>query len=1042
MRRFKIGLLLFILLNLLPDAADAARREVVYKAELDYPPYKYIQNEYLTGFDIDLTSMIFQKPDYLVRYGSDSWNRVYRQLSGGEIDTAGLMAVTEERKKKVLFSKPVMKIRISVYARQGLKEYVHPRDLGGYKIGVGEGHYSEDILRNGLGVSGYEAYPTVADALNALRRGDIDLLFENQSVVDYLIVEEGLTDSIVHKMRNLYSADMAYGISKASPELVSYINARLKQLKQSGVFEQLYQQYFFEHSEDYGSRMRLKTIAGIVVGCCLLTAGALLLRMYVNHLRRMIRAEQQFFQDAIEHTGILVWAVREDRTVLRLNKYGESVTGLREKEIIGKSLDDVEVEVVGGTKMKELLYRAVRQDFVSHVEFQIPDGGSEGRYFTFRTTLIKGLGGGNSKAYVLIGIDIDESKRNELELHSSYRQLEAAHLELADAKEELQDQNDKLSFSEQRFRLAVEASGAFLWGFDYKEQEHWVSERWYKVMGYKQGEIELSVETVLNLIHPDDRERSSKAREEHLAGLTPLYESEYRMRTKDGRYFWFEVRGKATYDSRKGIMLFLGSLIDISRRKQMELKLSGSYEELEATYEQLAATQQELVDQYDTLLENQRKMHHLAYFDSLSHLPNRLCLLETMEEYFDLPGGRAALLFVDTDNFKYINDTMGHKFGDILIRQVSERLQSTIVRDGSMLSRLGGDEFVVFLKNIEEHKEVLALAEQLLSEFRKPFEIGESSVYVSASIGISFYPEDGNTTEEILKNADMAMYRAKEAGKGIYAVYDRGMHTEFNERMMIEKHLRGALDNEEFELFYQPQVDLHTGAISGFEALIRWDSPVLGFVSPLSFIKIAEDSRLIIPIGEWVLRKACEFMSGLCRRQNNCYKIAVNISVIQLLQDDFIQTVLNVLSESEIPPGCLELEITETVFIESFERIVGKLEYLKMQGIRIALDDFGTGYSSLSYLQQLPITTLKMDKAFIDPLTEDSHSQSFIRTMVSLGHEMGLEVVAEGVEDSSQLVFLEEAGCDKVQGYLFSRPLSQRNTQELLRGHGYGQAGF
>ncbi|RQW10934.1 EAL domain-containing protein [Paenibacillus rhizophilus] len=797
------------------------------------------------------------------------------------------------------------------------------------------------------------------------------------------------------------------------------------------------EQYFFNHSEDYAKSMRLRTISGIAIGCCLLAVAAFLLRMYIRHLRRIIRAEQQFFEDVIEHTGILVWAVQEDKTVLRLNKYGERVTGLSEQEIVGKSLDDVEAKVAGVARLKELLYRAIGYDFDGNVEFQIPNGVSEGRYFTFRTMLIKGLGSGASDAFVLIGIDINEFKRNERKLESSYGKLEATHLELAAAKEELQDQNEKLSFSEQRFRLAVEASGAFLWEYNYGNQSNWVSERWYEVMGYEPGELDMSVETVLSLVHPDDRERSRKARDEHLAGLTPVYESEYRMRTKDGRYFWFEVRGKALVDRNQEVPMFLGSLIDVTNRKQMELKLSGSYQELEATYEQLAATQQELVDQYGTLLENQKKMHHLAYYDSLSHLPNRLCLLETMEEYFQLPGGSAALLFVDTDNFKYINDTMGHKFGDILIRQVSEKLQSSIVREGSMLSRLGGDEFVVFIKDIKDREEVLALAERLFQEFKIPFQIGESSVYISVSIGISFYPADGTTTEEILKNADVAMYRAKEAGKGIFVVYDKSMHTEFKERMMIEKHLRSALDNEEFELFYQPQVNLLTGDISGFEALIRWNSPDLGFVSPLSFIKIAEDSRLIIPIGEWVLRQACHFMAGLCRQRYNDYRIAVNISVIQLLQDNFIPSVLGILTETGISPKCLELEITESVFMESFERIVDKLEYLQSKGIRIALDDFGTGYSSLSYLQQLPISTLKIDKAFIDPLSENSYSQSFIKTMVSLGHEMGLEVVAEGVEDRSQLAFLKKTGCDKVQGYLISKPLSQRNTQDLLKRYGH-----
>jgi EAL domain-containing protein (putative c-di-GMP-specific phosphodiesterase class I) len=319
-----------------------------------------------------------------------------------------------------------------------------------------------------------------------------------------------------------------------------------------------------------------------------------------------------------------------------------------------------------------------------------------------------------------------------------------------------------------------------------------------------------------------------------------------------------------------------------------------------------------------------------------------------------------------------------------------------------------------------------------MRSFRKSFLIGESNLYVSASIGISFYPEDGETTEEILKNADVAMYRAKEEGKSTFVVYDKSMHTAFNERMNIEKHLRSAMNNNEFELHYQPQVQIDTGLISGFEALIRWNSPVLGFVSPLSFIKIAEDSRLIIYIGEWVLREACKFMHGIHQLTGIPYKISVNISIIQLLQDDFVEVVLDSLEESGLAASNLELEITESIFMESFESTVSKLEFLKSRGIRIALDDFGTGYSSLSYLQQLPISTLKMDKIFIDSLADKAFSESFVQTIIILGHKMGLDVVAEGVEDASQLAFLKESNCDKVQGYLISRPVPQRKVIDLL----------
>ncbi|MNV09060.1 Phytochrome-like protein cph2 [compost metagenome] len=503
------------------------------------------------------------------------------------------------------------------------------------------------------------------------------------------------------------------------------------------------------------------------------------------------------------------------------------------------------------------------------------------------------------------------------------------------------------------------------------------------------------------------------------------------MITKDNQIVWFEVRGKATVNPKDEVLLFMGSLIDISERKQAELELSNSYQELGATYEQLATTQQELLVQYNMLLDNQKHMHRLAYVDALSNLPNRLCLLETMEKYLKHPGGKFALLFLDSDNFKYINDTLGHKSGDVLIRKASERLQS-LMREGDMLSRLGGDEFVIFIKDTEDREAVLNLAERIMRAFRQSFLIGESNLYVSLSIGISFYPEDGETAEQILSNADVAMYRAKEDGKGTYVVYDKSMHTAFNERMNIEKHLRSAMNNNEFELNYQPQMDIESGFISGFEALIRWNSPSLGSVSPLSFIKIAEDSRLIIDIGEWVLRESCIFMKGIQDHTGVPYKISVNISIIQLFQNDFIEMVQDSLAVSGLNPSCLELEITESIFMKSFESILGKLQFLKSKGISIALDDFGTGYSSLSYLQQLPISTLKMDKTFIDSLSEKANSQSFVQSIIQLGHNMGLKVVAEGVEEVIQMDLLKQLGCDKVQGYLISRPVPKQAVVELL----------
>ncbi|WP_341346452.1 EAL domain-containing protein [Paenibacillus sp. FSL H3-0469] len=1034
MKRCKLLLLISIVLMLAhPAAAYAERQEIKYQAELEYPPYKYIQNGYLTGFDIDLTSMVFEKNEYLVHYSTGNWEQTYRRLTEGGIDTTGLMAVSEERKQDILFSKPVLKSYISVYSRQGLQGEVTLGTLRKYKIGVGKGQYAESVLQNEAGIppSEYIEYATVPEALDALRQGEIDLLFENQGVVDYLIVEQGLTGNIIRRMSNLYPQDVAYGITKSKPELVSYVNARLERLVSSGAFEELYQQYFFVHSDHYNEKMRNRIFTVFSIGTILLVFGAVLLRMYIRRLRRTIHSEQEFFKDVIENTGVIVWAVHGDKRSVRFNKYAELMTGLKEKEVLGVSIDELTGLEAGAAVLRDLLAKAAAQDYVTNVELRLPDHSPGAHYFSVRTALIKGMDEQAENIFVLVGIDIDERKQNELKLQLSYEELESTYEELAATEVELQDQFNKLGVSERRFRLASEGSGAYMWELDWDSGFYKLSDRWYEVMGYTEAEINSFEGGVLSIIHPDDQESARKARQEHLTGLTPIYETEYRMRTGQGEYIWFEVRGKAIVDPKDQIVLFLGSLIDISKRKQAEFKLNNSYQELEATYEQLTATQQEIVGQYDMLLENQKNMHRLAYMDSLSNLPNRLSLLETMESYFRRTGGSAALLFVDMDNFKYINDTLGHKSGDILIRKASERLQS-VVRRADMLSRLGGDEFVIFLKDIESRVDVLNLAEDIMRAFRKSFLIGESNLYVSSSIGISFYPEDGETTEEILKNADVAMYRAKEEGKSTYVVYDKSMHTAFNDRMNIEKHLRSAMNNNEFELHYQPQVQMETGLISGFEALIRWNSPVLGFVSPLTFIKIAEDSRLIIYIGEWVLREACKFMNSIHQRTGIPYKISVNISIIQLLQDDFVEIVLDSLEESGLAASSLELEITESVFMESFGSTVSKLEFLKSRGIRIALDDFGTGYSSLSYLQQLPISTLKMDKIFIDSLADKAFSESFVQTIIILGHKMGLDVVAEGVEDASQWAFLQEAHCDKVQGYLISRPVPQRQVMELL----------
>lgn len=458
--------------------------------------------------------------------------------------------------------------------------------------------------------------------------------------------------------------------------------------------------------------------------------------------------------------------------------------------------------------------------------------------------------------------------------------------------------------------------------------------------------------------------------------------------------------------------------------------LVASEEELRRRYDELIVTQEELKKQYLELEEYQNKLHYSAYHDLLTGLPNRLSLVERMTKHIDqCPGSPMALLFVDSDNFKLINDTMGHSFGDQLIIDIGRKI-SSLLGEGQSVYRFGGDEFIVCCFGYKDLSEITRCAEEIIQSFRSPLVIGDSILHVTVSIGISVFPENGSNTDELLQSADIAMYKAKQSGKNRYVLFNAEMKELINERMNIEKNLRNALKNQELQLYYQPLIDIRCKKICGFEALIRWFSPTLGFMSPLKFIGVAEETRLIIPIGEWVLYEACKFLKSIQQSEDENLTIAVNISILQLLQDNFVEQVLRVLRETGLNPACLELEITESVLIESFQAVTQKLYQLREAGVRIALDDFGQGYSSLSYLQKLPINTLKIDKIFIDGVAAEESEKNLTDTIIVIGKKVGLSILAEGVEKECQLEYLLKHQCNKVQGYYFSKPLPRHEAVE------------
>lgn len=631
--------------------------------------------------------------------------------------------------------------------------------------------------------------------------------------------------------------------------------------------------------------------------------------------------------------------------------------------------------------------------------------------------------------FITVFSDISEIKRSEAEVREKNEELTSLYEELTATEEELRQQFGELSnhqewlrISEERYKLAVDGSNDMIWDVDLAANEYYFSDRWYEMLGYEE-ESGFDYRNWAVLMHDEDRKQAIEAANNHLAGKTPYYSCEFRLKCKNGEFRWFHSRGKAMLDGNGKPLRFAGSLTDIEDRKKAEIKLQESYQELEATYEELYATQDELKRNFAELKRYQEKLQEIAYHDHLTGLPNRLALYESLASLLrDLPKEKKALLFVDSDNFKFINDTLGHSFGDKLIMAIGNRLSVLFSKPHSVY-RLGGDEFIICCSSYENLDQVVEWAERIVQSFIVPFDIEGSTLYTTVSIGISTYPQDGIDPDGLMRSADIAMYTAKSFGKNRYVFYNHSMQESVKERMLVEKHLRGALQNSEFMLYYQPQLDVKSGKITGFEALLRWNNAVLGFVSPLKFIVIAEETHLIISIGEWVLRNACLFLKQLHNKGYRELMISVNISILQLIQEDFVDSVVQILELTDLSAEYLELEITESILMESYQAISDKLVKLKDRGVKIALDDFGQGYSSLSYLKQLPIDTLKIDKTFIDSINTEKSRDSLTGTIVAIGRKMGLTILAEGVENQEQLDYLSRHKCHKIQGYLISKPL-------------------
>lgn len=560
---------------------------------------------------------------------------------------------------------------------------------------------------------------------------------------------------------------------------------------------------------------------------------------------------------------------------------------------------------------------------------------------------------------------------------------------------------EALRISEERYALAMRGSNDGLWDWDLRSNVIYYSPRWKEMIGYDETEIKNNPEEWFNRVHPEDIGKLKADIQGHLLRRSPHFESEYRLLHKDGSYRWMLCRGLAVWNTDGSASRMAGSQTDITDRKFAEQKLLN-----------------------------------YAFYDKLTGLPNRALFLERLSHAMDLARRHRdfhfAVLFMDLDRFKDVNDSLGHMKGDELLQKIGHMLQKRL-RASDTVARFGGDEFVILLEDIRQVTNANQVATWILNALSSPILLGNHQIYISASIGIVLSDESYQKPEEILRDADIAMYHAKARGKSRYEIFNPSMRTQIIERLELENDLRHALENNELRLYYQVIISFKTGQISGLEALVRWQHPHKGLLLPQDFIPIAEESGLVTLIDRWVIRQAC---CQLRQWQNEVsvahLNVRVNIAERHLIQPDFTSYIANTIREIGINPGSLTLEITEKAIIENEDSVIETCKAIHNLGVQIAIDNFGSGFSSLSYLSQIPVTAFKIGKSFIDRMVEDTHEANLIQAILTLSRQLGVEVIAEGIETREQYEKLKALGCGYGQGYFIFQPLNAETTKALL----------
>jgi len=690
----------------------------------------------------------------------------------------------------------------------------------------------------------------------------------------------------------------------------------------------------------------------------------------MNQISTMVWAQTLY-----NSSNIAFLVSNAQRHIVSVNSAACTFLGYSEKELLGKSSRIIHVSNKSMDDFITYIEAVKRGEYIDEIVFFRHKDGH----------IIYGRIGADyiEKSDEILWSLIDVNKRVQIE-------------------KELREKKYQLNVAQKLLKMAS-------WQYDLKSGQISASDEVYTLLHLDKNEP-LTFEKFIAMIHPEDRAlmlNNTKILLEsgRTEGAIVRVYVEVRDGVKELRYF--KSKGMALFDANGKPYGTIGAILDVTNQKLLELELK----------------------------EKNRLLEHQAYYDALTGLANRSLLMDRMQQKFahaDRHNTKVAVLFIDLDDFKSINDSLGHEAGDLYLQKLATIMQER-VRRSDTLARLGGDEFVILLDDIEDSDTIIHIIDEGMQAISKPIKVHEQDIYPNMSIGVALYPDDAHDATTILRNADAAMYEAKKRGKHTYSFYNEAMTSAAYEKLSLEADLRKSIENSELRLYGQPQINAQKMYCSGFESLIRWEHPTLGLIPPFKFIPLAEEIGFIVTLDRWVMQESIKWLAQLYKKGLNPGVVALNIAVQELEQEDFVDFIQSIIKKYDAQASWIEIEVTEGGIMKNPEKSIAKLQEISDMGIKLAIDDFGTGYSSLAYLKRLPVDKLKIDKSFVDGLPDDEEDATISRVVIALAKSMQFEIIAEGVETKEQLDFLLQEGCDNIQGYYFAKPMPIEEFEAFLQ---------